>query len=83
MGEKCFIVISDKYEIPTLNSVVYICRLHVDNMFDEMPVLASRDLVMILFSLFLLHNCFPVFLLILIYHSILSNGLSSGPEKVA
>jgi len=31
-----------------LNSVIYTCRLHVDDMFDEMPVMASRDVVKVL-----------------------------------
>ena len=52
-------------------------------MFDEMLGLASRGLVMDLFSLFLLHHYFLVLLLISSYHSILGKGLGSGPKKVA
>jgi len=49
-----------KYEIPTLNYVVYTYRLHVDDMFDKMFVMASRGLIKVLFNLLLLHHCFPV-----------------------
>lgn len=33
-----------------LRYVVYACRLHIYDMFDEMPVLASRGLVKGLFK---------------------------------
>ena len=46
-----------------LNSVVYTCTLHICDMFDEMPVMASRSLVNGLFKDFLYHHCFPVILL--------------------
>jgi len=36
-----------------LNFVVYTCRLHVCDMFDEMPIKASRGLVEDLFKYFL------------------------------
>ena len=57
--------------------------LHVDDMFDEMPIMASRGLVMILFILLLLYPCYLVSLPILNDHSILGSVTSSGPEKVA
>ena len=65
-----------------VNYVVYTCRLHVDDMFDEMPVMDSRVLVMILFILLLLHHCFLASLLILSDHSILGSDLGYGPETV-
>jgi len=52
-------------------------------MFDEMPIMASRVLVKVLFNLILLHHCFSILLLILSYHSILGSDLGSRPEKVA
>ena len=72
-----------KYVIPKLNYVVYTYRLHVDDMFYEMPVMASRGLVMVLLSLFILLHYFYLLFLISSYHSILGNGLGSRPEKVA
>jgi len=48
-----------------------------------MLVMASRDLVMVLFSLFILHHCFPILLVIKSCHSILGSDLGSGPKKVA
>ena len=65
------------------NYVGYTCRLHSCDMFDEMPVMASRDLLDFLLNIFLLHHCFPVILLILIHHSIVGNALGSRPKKVA
>jgi len=61
-----------------LNSVVYTYRLHVDDVFEKMPLMGNTGWVMVLFSLLILHHCFPVLLLILIYHSILESGLKSG-----
>ena len=61
----------------------YTCRLHVDDLFDEMPLMANRGLVMDLFNLCLLHHCFHVILLILSYDSILGSGMGFGPKKVA
>jgi len=52
-------------------------------MFDEMPVMASRGLAMVLLNLLLLHHCFPILLPILSYHSILGSDLVSRSEKVA
>ena len=52
-------------------------------MFGEMPVIASRGLVKVLFNLFIWHHCFPILLVILSYHSILGSDLGSGPKKVA
>ena len=69
--------------MPTLNCVIYTCRLYVHDMFDEIPVTASRGLVMILFILFLLHHCFLASLLILSDHSILGSVPGTRPEKVA
>ena len=69
--------------IPTLNSVVYTFRLHVDDMFDKMPSMASRGLIMVLFNLFIFHHCFHVFLLISSCHSLLGSVMGSRPEKVA
>lgn len=63
--------------------VFYTCRLHVDDIFDEIHVVACRGLVMVLFSLFLLHHYFPLILLILSYHPILGSDLGSWPKKVA
>jgi len=51
-------------------------------MFDEIPGMANRGMVMVLFRLFLLHNFFPIFLMISSYHSILGSGLGSGPGKI-
>ena len=69
------------YEIPTLNSVVYTCRLHVDDMFDEMLIMANRGLVKALINHLLFHHCFRVLYLIMSFHSFLGSGLGSGPEK--
>lgn len=63
------------------NYVGYTCRLHAYDMFDEMPVMASKGMIKILFNLLVMHHCFPVILLLLSYHSILSNDLGSPPEK--
>ncbi len=51
-----------------LNYVVYTCRLHVGDMFDEMYIMASRGLVKVLFNLLFFHHCFHVLLLLLIFH---------------
>ena len=59
MREQWFIMILNKYKITTLNSIVYTCRLHVDDIFDERYVMASTGLVMVLFILFI---CIIVFL---------------------
>lgn len=73
---------SNKYDIPTLNSIVYTCRLHVNDMFHKMPVMASRGLINVLFNLFILLHCFLVLLLLLSYHSILGSDLGCWPKKV-
>ena len=73
----------DKNEIHILNSIVYTCRLHVDNMFDDIPVMASRGLVKVLINYLIFHHCFPVHYLIMNFHSILGIGLGSRPEKVS
>jgi len=56
-------------------------------MFGEIDVMAGRDLVWVWLrycvSLFLLHHCFLVILLILSYHSIMGSYLGFGLEKVA
>ena len=52
-------------------------------MFDEISVMASRGLVMILFILLFLHHFFLVSLLILSDHSILGSNPGSGPKNVA
>lgn len=69
--------------IPTLNYVVYTCRLHVDDMFGEMLGMASMGLVMVLSILLFFHHCFPIFLMISSYHSIMAKGPGFGPKKVA
>ncbi len=74
---------SGKYEITTLASIVYTCRLHIDDMFYEMPLMDNRGLVMVFFILVLLHHYFLVLLLISSYESILDSGLAFGLEKVA
>jgi len=40
--------ILDKYETPILRSVIYTCSLHIRDMFDEMPVMASRGPIKVL-----------------------------------
>ena len=65
------------------NSIGYTYRLHDCDMFEEMPVMAGRDLIMVLINLLLLHHCFHVILLLLSYHSILGSELGSRPKKVA
>jgi len=62
------------------NYLVYTYSLHVDNMFEEMPVMASRGPHMFLFNLFLLHHCLPVLLPVLSYHSILGSVVVYGPK---
>lgn len=52
-------------------------------MFDEIPGMASRGLIKVLFNLFLLNHCFPILLFLLSYHSILGSDLGFGPKKVA
>jgi len=52
-------------------------------MFDEMPIIARRDLIKVLFNLLLWHHFFLFLLLFLSYHSILGSDLSFGLEKVA
>jgi len=36
-----------------LRYVIYTCRLHIRDMFDEMPIMASRGLVKVLNKYFL------------------------------
>ena len=57
--------------------------LHVENMFDEIPVMASRGLVKVLINYLLLHNRFLILYLILSFHSSMGIDLGSGPKKVA
>ena len=47
-----------------LKFVVYTYRIHICDMFDEMPVMASGVLVKGLFKSLFLHHCFLVILLI-------------------
>jgi len=65
------------------NSINYTDRFHLYDMFDEMPVMAGRGLIKVLFNLLLLHHCFSILLLLLSYHSIMGNDLGFGPKKVA
>ena len=60
-----------------LKVVVYTCRLHTRDMFDEMSVIASRDLVKGLFKYLHLHHCFLVIFLFWRCHSILSSNLGA------
>ena len=55
----------------------------MDDMLDEMPLMANRGLIKVFFNLFLLHHCFHVLLLFLSYHSIMGSDLDFRPEKVA
>jgi len=55
----------------------------VDDIFEKMPVMASRGLFKVLLSLLLLLHCFPVLFLISSCHSILGSGLGSVLEKVS
>jgi len=64
-------------------SVVYTYRLHVCNMFEKMPSIASMGLVKGLFNELLLLHCFHIILFLLRYHYILGSGLGSRPKKVA
>ncbi len=66
-----------------INFVVYTYRLHVCDMLDEMPIMASRGLVKVLLNYLLLHHCFHVLYLIQSFHSILGSDLGSRPEKLA
>jgi len=66
-----------------LKSIVYICRLHIRDMFDETHVMASRGLVKGFFKYLHMHHCFLVISLFRRCHSILGSGLGYGPEKVA
>lgn len=43
--------------------VVCTCSLHICDMFDKMPVVASSDLVKSLFNYFIFHHCFPIIVL--------------------
>ena len=52
-------------------------------MFDEIPVMACKGPVKVLFNLLLLYHCFLVCLLILSYLSIMGSDLGSSLEKVA
>jgi len=54
----------DEYDIPMLKYVVFTCRLHICDMFDEMPIMASRGPVKGLFKYLLLQHCLCVILLI-------------------
>lgn len=64
------------------NSIGYTYRLHVYDMFDEILVMATRGLIKVLCSLFVVHRCFPILLLLLSYCSILGSDLGSRPENV-
>ena len=43
--------------------MVYTYRLHVDDMFDEMAIMAKRDMVKVLFNLLFSHHFFLFFFL--------------------
>jgi len=40
----------DEYETPKHKFVIYTCRLHIHDMFDEIPVMASRGPAKVLFK---------------------------------
>ena len=46
-----------------LKYVIYTSRLHICDVFDEMPIMASRGPVKGLFKYLLLHHYFPIILL--------------------
>ena len=66
-----------------LNLFSYTCRLHICDMFEKIPAMASRVLVKGLFKYLHLHHCFPIIFLLGRYHSFLGSDLGSGPKKVA
>ena len=66
-----------------LRYVIMTCRMHVFEMFDEMHVMDSRDLVRSLFKYFHLYHCFHVNFHFWKFHGVLGSGLSPGLEKVA
>ena len=43
-----------------LRSIVMTCRLHMCDMFDKMPVMASRGPIKYLFKYLHLYDCFNV-----------------------
>lgn len=66
-----------------LRYVIYTCRLHIRDMFDEMPVMASRGPFKVSFKGLHLYCNFLVILLFQIFDSILASDSGSRPEKVA
>jgi len=66
-----------------LRSIVMTCILHVDDLFDKMSVMVSRDPVEYLFKYFHLCHCFDVTFHFWKFHGVLGSGLSPDPVKVA
>ena len=65
----------------SLHLILYTCRLHVDDMFDEMHVMASRGLVMILSILLLLYPCYLVSLPILMIVPLWAMSRAQGQKR--
>ena len=66
-----------------LSYVVKTYRFHICDMFDKIPVMASRGPVKSLFNYLHLYHCFEVTFHFYKFHGVLGSGLSHGPEKVA
>ena len=66
-----------------LTYVVMTCRLHVCDMFDEIPVMTSRGQVKSLFKIFHYYLCFYAIYHLWKFHEVLGSDLILGPEKVA
>jgi len=66
-----------------LRFVVITCRIHICDMFDEIPVMASRGLVKYLFKYLHLYHCFYVTFNFWKFHEVMGSGLRPGPENVA
>lgn len=57
--------------------------MHIYDMFDEMPIMASRGPVKSLLKYLHFYMCFDVTFNFWKFHRVLGSGLSPGPKKVA
>jgi len=66
-----------------LISIVMTCRLHICDLFDEIPVMASRGPIKSLFKYLHLYHFFDITFNLWKFHELLGSGLSPCLEKVA
>ena len=64
-----------------LRSIVMTRRRHICDMFDEMPIMASRGSIKSLFKYLHLYHCFDVTFHFWKFHGVMGSGLNPGLEK--